>query len=56
MTGGWVWEAFFDMLCAPCEVLHLQTHAEGDKKELLWSMILSFIEAKFVTGASCMIR
>ena len=54
LSGGWVWEALFDMLCAPCEVLHLQLHADGDKKELLWSTILSFVEAKFVTGASCM--
>ena len=56
LSGGFVWEAFYDVLGAPVEVLVNAAYAGGpEKRDEMWVKLLSYVSSRFVLGASCMI-
>ncbi|GMH60293.1 hypothetical protein TrRE_jg3136, partial [Triparma retinervis] len=55
LSGGYVWEAFFDLLGAPVEVLYLGNHLAPAALDMVWARLSSFKGSNFVLGAACMV-
>ena len=55
LTGGWVREAFYDLLGCPFEQIQM-IDLSHDAREDLWTKLKSFSDSKFVMGLSCSFR
>ena len=54
LTGGYVCEALYDLTGSPYEVIHLHTPRENEDE--LFLRLLSFVEAGFLMGLTCLIN